>query len=177
MNKLQHENQEGIRSTLRTVGILLIVVGGVFTAIGLIDFLSAFGSFRAPTMFWAAFIGLPMIGVGLNLAKYGYLGAAGRYVAGEVAPIAKDTVNYIAEGSKDSIATISRAVGEGMARSQSGAAATTLVRCHKCNGDNPVDAKFCSHCGVALLKTRECEHCHELNDPDARFCDNCGRSF
>lgn len=171
MNKLQHENQEGIRGTLRTVGVLLVAVGGIFTAIGLIDFFSAFGSFRAPTMFWAAFIGLPMIGVGLNLAKFGYMGALGRYVAGEVAPVAKDTVNYIAEGSKDSIQSIARAVSEGKGQSN------TLVRCHKCNADNAVDARFCNHCGAALLKTKECQHCQELNDPDARFCDNCGRSF
>jgi ribosomal protein L40E len=171
MNKLQHENQEGIRGSLRTIGVALVVVGGVLTAIGLIDFFSAFGSFRAPTMFWAAFIGLPMIGVGLNLAKFGYMGAVGRYVAGEVAPVAKDTINYIAEGSVDTIQNIAKAVSDGKGTG------ATLVRCHKCNADNALNAKFCNHCGAALLKAKECEHCHELNDPDARFCDNCGRSF
>jgi ribosomal protein L40E len=177
MSKLPHENQEGIRNTLRALGVVLIAVGGIFSLIGLIDFFSAFGSFRAPTLFWCLFIGMPMMAGGASLAKFGYLGAVGRYVAGEVAPVAKDTVNYMADGSKDAIRSISEAVGEGLSKSRSGQEPSTLVRCHKCNSNNNAEAKFCSQCGASLQKSRECSDCGELNDPDARFCDNCGRAL
>ncbi len=171
-----NKGQQQTRETLRTVGVLVTGIGVVFTAIGLISFFSAFSSFGPPRYFWCAFIGLPLIALGTNMMRYGYMGAVGRYVAGEVAPVAKETINYLADGTEETIAKVSRAVGQGLA--QSGHShPTQLVRCHKCNRDNPVDAKFCSGCGAALEKTKSCPGCGELNDPDARFCDNCGQSI
>lgn len=170
------ERQNQTRETLRSLGVVVTGIGVVFTAIGLISFFSAFGSFGPPRYFWCAFIGLPLIGLGSNLMRYGYMGAVGRYVAGEVAPVAKDTINYLADGTEDTIAKVSRAVGEGLSRAGQ-AGATQIVRCHKCNHDNPADAKFCNGCGAALQKNKPCPDCGELNDPDAKFCDNCGRLF
>lgn len=170
-----NSKQRQTRESLRSIGILVTAVGGVFTLIGLGSFFSAFGSFEPPRYFWCAFIGLPLIGLGTSLMRYGYMGAVTRYVAGEVAPVAKDTINYLADGTEDALQTIGKAVGAGMAATTAQSAA--LVRCHKCNRENARDAKFCSQCGTALQKSKQCPRCGELNDPDAKFCDDCGTAF
>ncbi len=85
------------RGALRGLGFFLVVVGGIFALVGLVDFFSAFGGRGFPTKFWCAFVGLPMIGIGISCLKAGYLGAIGRYVAGETTPVASESVKYIAE--------------------------------------------------------------------------------
>ena len=171
------------RRVLRTLGPAVLVVGVVFTAIGLISFFSAFGSFESPRYFWCAFIGLPLVGVGLMITKYAYLGAILRYGANEVAPVASDAINYMAGSSKGAIKEVATAVAEGVrdAGVTVGAGAASevaeVVRCHKCNETNDVDANFCQGCGVALAKSKACEKCGELNDPDASFCDSCGTAI
>ena len=169
-----HHNQNGVRNALRSIGPFILVAGVILVLIGFVSFFSAFGSYGTPRYFWCAFLGMPLIGVGLSLSRLGYMGAVGRYVAGEIAPVAKDTVNYLAEENKDAIRHVSEAIGAGLNHSRP---STTLVRCHKCNTENQAQAKFCNNCAAALLKNKSCAQCGELNDPDARFCDNCGRTF
>jgi len=51
-----------------------------------------------------------------------------------------------------------------------------LLTCKKCNHKNDPNSKFCSNCGVNLLK-RECSKCKmELKDLD-KFCSQCGTSI
>ncbi len=51
-----------------------------------------------------------------------------------------------------------------------------LLTCKKCNHENDPNSKFCSNCGVNLLK-RECSKCKmELKDLD-KFCSQCGTSI
>lgn len=95
-----HHQQRGF---LRMLGPTLVAIGGLFTAVGLISFFSAFGSFESPKYFWCAFIGLPLTGLGVKLCKFAYLGKVTRYAAQEVAPVAKDTINYIVDGTRDSV--------------------------------------------------------------------------
>ncbi|NLY54876.1 MAG: zinc ribbon domain-containing protein [Firmicutes bacterium] len=175
-----NKQQQAVRNTLRSLGPIILGVGVLFTVIGFVSFLKAFSGGGPPTRFWCAFVGLPLIALGSSLARFGYMGDVSRYVAGEVAPVAKDTINYLADGSAEAIKKVSQAVSEGIAESRvaaTPAGSTTLVRCHKCNHTNRVDAKYCNECGTALLKVKRCPGCQELNDPDARFCDNCGTQF
>ena len=168
----------GIRGVLRIVGPGLVIVGLIFTAVGIGSFFSSFGSFGGmPRNFWCAFVGLPMIGVGIAISKFAFLGAIGRYMAGEVAPVAKDTFNYMADGTKDGVRNIAGAIGEGLRAGGAQGGSATVVRCHKCNAENDADAKFCDNCAAPLMKTKACPSCGEMNDPDARFCDNCGREI
>jgi hypothetical protein len=176
-NQLDPRHQEK-RSALRTVGVLVLVAGVIFTAIGMISFFSAFGSMSGPPKyFWCAFIGLPLLGVGISLVKAGFVGAAARYVAGEIAPVGKDTANYLADGTREGVKTMATAVGEGLAAGAAGAAKSGQVHCSKCNQANDPTAKFCKSCGAPLSKTKPCPACNELNDADAKFCDRCGRAM
>jgi Double zinc ribbon len=192
-------NHENKRNLLRGIGIVLLLVGLGFTITGLVSFFSAFSnamprfssggphSFGVgsrssgggpPKLFWCAFIGLPLLGIGVKLTFFSYMGAIGRYVAGESAPVVKDTFNYMAHGTKDGIKTVASALGEGLSQGGLGGGVQTVaVRCQKCNHTNKDDAKFCNDCGAPLLKSKGCPSCEEINDNDAKFCDNCGHQY
>jgi membrane protease subunit (stomatin/prohibitin family) len=103
------------------------------------------------------------------------MGSILRYSAGQVAPVGKDTFNYMAQGTKDGITTVASAIGEGLRAGAPAPGAAVQVRCHKCSHANAIESKFCSQCGTPLGKTQPCPACNEMNDPDAQFCDNCGR--
>src|SRR5204863_8779261 len=115
--------------------------------------------------FWCAFVGMPLLAVGMAICKCAYLGAGVRYVASEVAPIGKDVTNYMVEGTKGSIRDVATAIGEGFAAANSPHA----VRCQKCGAENETPANFCHECGAPLTKTKRCEKCGDLNDAGARF--------
>lgn len=163
------------RDILRVVGPAVIIVGLIFTAIGIGSFFSSFGSFEMPRYFWCAFVGIPLLGLGSLICKFAFMGAVSRYVANEIAPVGKDVVNYMAEGTKDAVRDVATAVGDGL-RGGAFAMETRGVRCHKCNADNEARANFCNGCGASLAKAKPCACCGEMNDPDARFCDHCGKA-
>ena len=164
-----------MRNTLRVVGPAVVIAGLIFTGIGLGSFFSSFGGFEPPRYFWCAFVGLPLIALGATICKFAFLGVVSRYMANEVAPVGKDVVNYMAEGTKGAVRDVAAAVGEGL-RAGAPSKEVRVVRCHKCNADNETPANFCKGCGAPLAKTKPCPTCGELNDPDARFCDSCGKA-
>jgi hypothetical protein len=163
-------NQNEVRNVLRAVGPTIAVAGLVFTAIGIGSFFSSFGSFQPPRYFWCAFIGLPLLGLGIAISKFAFLGAVARYFAGEVAPVGKDTTNYMMAGTKNSIRDVATAIGEGL-RTAGNPLSTS---CQKCGAEIDTSANFCDNCGAPQQKSKRCSKCDELNDADARFCENCG---
>ena len=144
----QLPQQATLRSFLRIGGPIVLGIGLVLTVVAVADFFSAFGSFAPPTNFWMAFIGLPMLAIGGGMMQAGYLGTATRYVAGEVAPTIKDTLEYV-----------------GVTASQ--------VTCPKCGGTSAADARFCDDCGAPLQTV--CAACGHENATGAAFCDQCGK--
>ena len=183
-----HPGHSNVRRILRIVGPVLLGLGILFTVIGIGSFFLAMGrgvsggEMRFPSFFFLAFIGGPFIVFGFAITAFGFMGAVSRYQAAEVAPVGKDTFNYLADGTKDGVKTVAGAIGEGLAggmgrgtASTAGEGSRTIVRCQKCNAENDADAKFCDNCGEALQKSVPCPGCGELNDPDARFCDGCGK--
>jgi hypothetical protein len=163
------------RGTLRLLGVVFFAAGLIFLITGMVSFFSAFGGHGFPRLFWCCFVGLPLLWLGAVLGGASFMGAVSRYVAGESAPVAKDTFNYMADGTKDGVKKVATAVGEGLAAG--GIGKPVQLRCHKCNALNDAESKFCKQCGTSLLKSKACPACNELNDPDARFCDNCGRAL
>jgi hypothetical protein len=163
------------RDILRMVGPAVIIVGLIITAIGIVSFFSSFGSFEPPHYFWCAFVGLPLVALGGGICRFAFMGAVSRYMANEVAPVGKDVVNYMAQGTKGAVRDVAAAVGDGL-RAGAPSRDVRVVRCHKCNADNEAPANFCKGCGAPLAKTKPCVSCGELNDPDSRFCDHCGKA-
>ena len=164
---------QGVRTVLRLFGPLVALTGLIFIVVGMVDFFSAAGSHHAPTKFWCLFVGMPVLFVGLVLSKFAFLGRIGRYMAGEMAPVAKDTINYMAAGTRESVREIAGAIGEGLRGEGTGPG----IRCPGCGDENQGDANFCSNCGKKLPRRQVCPACGEGNDRDARFCDHCGHGL
>ena len=168
----QHEDT---RNLLRLVGVLVVGVGLLFTIIGVGSFFSAFGSFQSPRYFWCVFVGMPLLGLGSVICKFAFMGTVSRYIAGEVAPVGKDVVNYMVDGTKDSVRDLAAAVSEGIDAGRHNHAQAEDVCCPKCNHANDREALFCNNCGTRLATTKTCPNCKNSNDLEAKFCDNCGR--
>ncbi len=171
------QNHDDKRAALRFIGPVMLIVGVIFTAIGMVSFFASMGSHSGPSYFWCAFIGLPLMAFGSMISKFGYLGSISRYVAGETAPVGKDVVNYMATETKGAIREISAAVGQGLRSAETPENGPQIARCPQCHADNEITANFCKACGVPLPKSKPCPDCHEVNAPDARFCDNCGKAI
>ena len=145
----QHEQK---RNTLRALGFVLAAIGAIFSLIAAVDFFTSLDSFEQPDRFWMAFVGLPLFGIGMKLIGAGYLGTITRYGAGEVAPVAKDALNYLKDPAHSS---------------------DDLISCGSCGTKARPDARFCDSCGAALGTV--CTECNTRNDADSKFCDNCGK--
>ncbi|MBN2712440.1 MAG: zinc ribbon domain-containing protein [Planctomycetes bacterium] len=170
---------DGMRSALRVIGPMMMAVGGILLAVGLIDFFSSFGSLEPPKLFWCAFIGMPIMAMGMGITKFAYMGKIARYVAGEAAPVARDTFNYMAVGTAEGVKNVASAIGQGISEGMRGKSGvdSALLACASCGAGNETDAKFCNECGSPILKAKVCASCGNENDRDSKFCDNCGNRF
>jgi hypothetical protein len=167
---------EQIQFLLRFLGPLVLGLGVVLLVVGLISFFSAFGTFEPPRYFWAAIIGLPLIGIGAALTRLGYLGAFYRYFFGEVTPVARDTFNTMAEGTHSGVETVAEALGRGLTSGMGGniLPEPATIRCRRCAAANPPHARFCNQCGTAL-EGGACTACGAAMIPGAQFCNHCGQ--
>jgi hypothetical protein len=92
-----------LRNIFRGAALILLPTGAVFAAVGLVDFFGAFSGHGFPTKFWCVFVGLPMLAFGTFCFKAGFLRTITGYVAGEAAPVVRDTVEYVADGLRPTL--------------------------------------------------------------------------
>ncbi len=104
-------SNSAVRTGMRGAAIILLPIGAVFLGIGVIDFLGSFGGHGFPTKFWCAFIGIPMLSIGMFCFKAGFLRSISGYVAGETAPVVRDTARYVTDGLRPAMRE--SAAGEG----------------------------------------------------------------
>jgi hypothetical protein len=114
LKRLQSPQQNSIRKTLRIAGPVVFLAGLVCAIIAAVSLFASAGSFEGPHYFWLGFIGLPLMFVGGVLCQFGFMGAVARFIAGETAPVASDTVNYMAEETKGAVETVAKAAGKGV---------------------------------------------------------------
>jgi hypothetical protein len=117
-DKLRSPHHSGIRDMLRIAGPLIAVAGLLLMIVGFGSFFASLGSFEPPRYFWCAFVGMPLMFIGIVMCMYGYLGALYRYVAGESAPVAKDVVNYMGENIQPGVKAVAKAATEGVMEAQ-----------------------------------------------------------
>ena len=120
---------------------------------GAISFFSSFGSFEPPHYFWLCFVGIPLMFVGFLLSQFGYMGVVARYIAGEAAPVATDTTNYMAEETKGAVETVARSAARGIVEGIEAGKATSASFCPQCGFSVKPDFKFCPQCGKSLSKS------------------------
>jgi len=132
------------RNALRTAGPIVLGIGVLSLVVGLCDFFASMGTMRIPYLFFVGSFLALLIPIGLGLTSMGYMGALARYNAAEGAPVAKDTINYVAGGVKPAIKDMTGAIVEGIADASKG------QFCTQCGSRNDNDAKFCKSCGHAM---------------------------
>jgi hypothetical protein len=123
MNDIKSARHGGLRKFLRIGGPILLAVGGLLALVGIASFFLSFARHSGPpTVFFCAFIGLPLMFAGAVMCMFGFMGTFSRYVAAEQAPVARDTINYMADGTQEAVRTVARVaaqgVSEGMQREQ-----------------------------------------------------------
>jgi transcriptional regulator with XRE-family HTH domain len=173
------EPQKEARHRLRVAGW---IVGGIGVAVfvaGLATFLTNFvGIDRMASSsginMGSGITGMVLFGVGglliiagVVLLYFGYFGAVSRYAASEVAPVAKDTANYMLDGTRDEFGKTIKTVVPAAAQTDKG------PLCPKCGTQNEKGALYCDNCGAPL--TKKCPACGEVNDADAKHCRKCGK--
>lgn len=139
-----------IRLVARIVGPLMIAVGAIFTAVGLISFFSAMNGNGPPQYFWCGFVGLPLIAFGSGVTQFAYLGMFARYIAGETAPVHKDTFNYVAKGVRPGVKDLVQAIREGLTEESVENPSEDSRFCPNCGQPAEMPANFCSACGQKL---------------------------
>jgi hypothetical protein len=121
MQNLESPKHRGVRKFLRTAGPLTLAAGGLLTLAGLGSFfLAMFTHSGPPVLFVCAFAGMPLMFLGIVMCMFGFMGSLARFVATEQAPVAKDTINYMAEGTQDAVRTVARAAAQGVAEGMQG---------------------------------------------------------
>ena len=129
-------HQPKARLFFRVVGGVVLVVGAVLFVRGLTAVFGA-DDFEGPAGGdVASFIGgLLLAGVGLQLLYLGFMGAAVRYGAGEVAPVARESLDYVTRRTGTDAPAPDRQSGP---------------YCRECGVRNDEEARFCDGCGSAL---------------------------
>jgi hypothetical protein len=116
MNEIKSPQHNAVKKVLRIGGPIIFAVGGLLTLVGVGSFFVCMVTQSGPpVLFVCAFIGLPLMFVGGAMCMFGYVGAFSRYIAAEQAPVAKDTINYLAEGTQDAVRTAARTAAHGVA--------------------------------------------------------------
>ena len=122
-----YSRQSSMRFMFRVAAVVGLGLALYFLALGLSDFVTS----DEPQKFWMLFVGLPMLAVGGWLAMAGFGGAVARYAAGEGAPVARDSLDYLTRTHPD-------------------AEPTGGPYCRDCGTRNDAAASFCDACGKSL---------------------------
>lgn len=156
------EKHERTKRILKIVGPIVAAAGLILAVVGFVSFFSSFGSGGMPSLFWCAFVGMPVFVIGLGITFTAFRREIATYQKNESAPV----INEFAEDIKPAVQSVASAVRETAAQD---------AICPNCGEKNDADAKFCKNCGAALRKV--CPDCGEQNDADAKFCKSCGKSL
>lgn len=157
------EKHERTKRILKIVGPIVAAAGLILAVVGFVSFFSSFGGDGMPSLFWCAFVGMPVFVIGLGITFTAFRREIATYHKNESAPV----VNEFAEDIRPAVQSVASAVRE--------TAAAQDAICPDCGEKNDADAKFCKNCGAALRKV--CPDCGEQNDADAKFCKSCGKSL
>lgn len=157
------EKHERTKRILKIVGPIVAAAGLILAVVGFVSFFSSFGDDGMPSLFWCAFVGMPVFVIGLGITFTAFRREIATYHKNESAPV----INEFAEDIKPAVQSVASAVRE--------TAAAQDAICPDCGEKNDADAKFCKNCGAALRKV--CPGCGEQNDADAKFCKSCGKSL
>ena len=151
LKRLQTPEQKAAGNFLRKIGPLVFIAGLICIITAMINFFMAMSGGGEPRLFWLFFIGMPLMFVGGVMSQFSFLGMFTRFVAGETAPVAADTANYLADETKDAVETVAKSAAKGIAEGiETSKAAGEKNFCSHCGFPTKADFRFCPKCGKAL---------------------------
>ena len=134
--------QRATRIALRVIGAVLVGIGLLVGVPAGLDLVDAMGSDFAEDPGGGLVGRLALAGfsfvIGLGFLNAGFVGTRSRYVAGEVAPVVRDSASYLSQGR--GIMNVGR----------TRASSATGPYCRACGVRNDDEARFCDGCGQAL---------------------------
>jgi hypothetical protein len=146
-------------------GPLVMGLGVVMSVLGMFSFFSSLRTFEPPTYLWGVMVGLPLLGVGASLAKFGRDTEILRELAEEVAPVANDAFNTTEGVTRKGVPILAQTMDRGLAPSRNGdsLSESAMMLCNRCHAANSVDARFCNQCGTSL-RNLTCPGCGAIID-------------
>ena len=159
--KMKKQNE-----VLKTIGFIALPLGVILAGSGVFDAFRRFEAFRttrADSACFRIFLGFALVFVGISCLSYAYMGKVARYTASEIAPVKKDTANYLIDGTKDEISDLFHKIK-----------GQTIVNCPYCGDENDPDAIYCDYCGRKLRVTCDCG---TENQAGSRYCKKCGKTL
>lgn len=116
-------------------------------------------------------------------ASMGAIGDVGKYAQFQMADAMRDMAKN--PGTGNSAGMMMGMMMPGMmmnqlnqqqaaALQQQGKKPEQYASCPKCQGMNEKDARFCSHCGEAMVVEKRCPSCGAAVHAEAKFCNECG---
>ena len=167
MGKKYIQENEKAKRVLKTIGFIALPLGVILAGSGIFD------AFRRSEAFphhqggfgfvFRIFLGFALVFVGISCLSYAYMGKVARYAASEIAPVKKDTANYLIDGTKDEISDLFHKIK-----------GQTIVNCPYCGDENDPDAIYCDYCGRKLRVTCDCG---TENQAGSRYCKKCGKTL
>ena len=185
------ENHQKIRRKLKKSSKICLAIGIPVLIAGIVLFIIGFSNFNSSSISTAGskmamlaggsfviFIGFVLSAVGIYTTFFAHAREISSYTASSIAPVIKDTAEYLAPTTNNVVKEISESVSEGIAKGKSssnkGANAGKVV-CQNCGHKNESTAKFCSNCGNAITQDKFCTACGTKLENNDKFCPNCGQ--
>lgn len=159
--------QSGVRIALRVLGLICTLAGAGLLVLwfqnaaslwdwaadigsgqadvnGLNDFNAVMNSSKFGPLggVWMPVAGAMLLSAGAWMLRVGFLGFAARYLAGETAPVVKDTAEYVTDGEG--------ILGVGRVRESADADSGAARFCSACGAPVSASARFCQACGERL---------------------------
>ena len=184
------ENHQKIKRKLKKSSKICLAIGIPVLIAGIVLFIIGFSNFNSSSISTAGskmamlaagsfviFIGFVLIAVGVYTTFFAHAREISSYTASSVAPVIKDTAEYLAPTTNNVVKGIAGSISEGIAQGKSAVNKNgeEVVVCQKCRKKNHKDAKFCSNCGSELIRKKFCSICGSKLESDAKFCPNCGQ--
>jgi ribosomal protein L40E len=177
---MPENEKKPVLKTYKKASKVLAIIGGILLAIGItamvVGIVYTFG-FEDAHLFFLIWIGMSLMFVGGCLLMFGLIGLVSRYMAGQTAPVAKDTANYMMDGTRDEEAKTAKAMAHAVKDGLREDGDDGTVACPSCGEKNPKGSAFCSHCGAKIVTEKTCPHCGNRNPADATYCNHCGTRF
>lgn len=181
---VNEENHQKIKGKLKTAGKILLSVGIVISITGIILLILGFANFgdfssnNDMVMFivggFLFAIGFAMLGIGIYATFFAHAREIGSYTASSVAPVLKETTEYIAPAVNKSVGNLAESISEGIASGKA-KGKDEAITCKKCGEKNEKGSKFCSKCGKSIETEKVCSNCGKKIENNDNFCPHCGQ--